>query len=133
MRSSPSVVLVAALGCALGACGTDSVNRPLHEPDDDPSPIEVNPDVCETSFLDYQNFGAAFVSNWCRGCHSSDVPLGMRQKAPIDANFDNLAQIQMWGERMERRVAVMQNMPPAGGPSHEERELLAEWMTCGMN
>jgi uncharacterized membrane protein len=119
------------LAILLAACGTDSVQR-----DGDGSgsnePIEVDPNVCDTSYLDYDNFGAPFVINWCRGCHSSAVPPAMRQKAPIDANFDNLDQVRTWGEHITVRAAgTMPNMPPAGGPSHEERLLLAEWLACG--
>jgi uncharacterized membrane protein len=127
MRSWLSALLLVA------ACGTDSVQR---DGDDEGSGsnemVEVDPDVCETSYLDYDNFGAPFVINWCRGCHSSAVPAGMRQKAPADANFDNLEQVRMWGDRIALRAAgTVPNMPPAGGPSEEERLLLAEWLACG--
>ena len=68
MRSWLSALLLVA------ACGTDV--RPVDEGGDD-SPIEpIAPDACETSYLDYNNFGAPFVINWCRGCHSSSVPQG---------------------------------------------------------
>jgi len=120
----------------LVACGTDSVSRDDGEGSGSGSgsnePIEVDPDACETSYLDYDNFGAPFVINWCRGCHSSEVPAGMRQKAPADANFDTLAQVRMWSERIANRAAgTMPNMPPAGGPTAQERALLAEWIACG--
>lgn len=127
MRSWPSALAVAAL---LAACGTDSVAR--DEGDMDDEPMVVDPDVCETSYLDYDNFGAPFVINWCRGCHSSEVPANMRQKAPADANFDNIEQVRMWAERIATRATGdMPTMPPAGGPTPEERALLAEWIACG--
>jgi uncharacterized membrane protein len=115
----------------LAACGTDSMPR-----DGDGSgsnePEVVDPNVCDDSYLDYDNFGAPFVINWCRGCHSSAVPAGMRQKAPAGANFDNLDQVRMWGDRIAGRATGTQpNMPPAGGPSEQERKLLAEWLACG--
>jgi hypothetical protein len=131
MRSWRDVASI-ALVALLAACGTDSVPRDEGEGSGENEPIVVDPDVCETSYLDYDNFGAPFVINWCRGCHSSVVPVNMRQKAPVDANFDNLEQVQMWGERIATRAAgTMPNMPPAGGPSAEERALLAEWIACG--
>ena len=74
MRSWPSV----ALAIALAACGTDSVARDDTDYSGDGS---GDTDVCRTSYLDYDNFGAPFVINWCRGCHSSSVPQAMRQKA----------------------------------------------------
>ena len=129
MRLLPSIALV------LAACGTDVV-QPEGEGSGSGSGsnemVEVDPNVCDTSYLDYDNFGAPFVINWCRGCHSSAVPVAMRQKAPADANFDNLDQVRMWSERIAVRAAgTVPNMPPAGGPSEEERLLLAEWLACG--
>src|SRR6185503_5301004 len=97
VRSALSIALVVA---ALGACGTDSVPRDDGGGSGSNIPEVVDEDVCETSYLDYDNFGEPFVINWCRGCHSSEVPAGMRQKAPIGANFDNLEQVRMWGERI---------------------------------
>jgi uncharacterized membrane protein len=127
MRLLPSIALV------LAACGTDVVHDEGEGSGSGSNEmVEVDPNVCDTSYLDYDNFGAPFVINWCRGCHSSAVPVAMRQKAPADTNFDNLDQVRTWGDRIALRAAgTMPNMPPAGGPSHEERMLLAEWLACG--
>ena len=117
MRSWPSLVLVVALGC-----GND---RALGDDDFDP-------DRCETSYLTYGNFGEPFALDWCRGCHSSDVPMGMRQKAPIDVNCDTHEDIMTWRERIESRATGDEpTMPPAGGPGEAERALLGEWLACG--
>ncbi len=122
MRSSASLALVLALTVA--ACGQDTMSGG----DDDPPP----PDVCAKSYLDYGNFGKPFALDWCRGCHSSAVPETMRQKAPMGVNFDTLADVQHWRERIAiRATGAMPTMPPAGGPSEEERGLLAEWIGCG--
>lgn len=124
MRSLRSLVVV-----VLAACGNDVGMPP---PGKEPLP-QPDPDVCETSYLDYANFGAPFVSNWCRGCHSSSVPAGMRQKAPLDVNFDTEADVLAQRERIAARsLGTKPTMPPAGGPSAEERALLAEWIACGM-
>jgi len=121
MRSWLSVVVLVA------ACGNDVGLPP---PGTDPP---VDPDACETSYLDYGNFGAPFVLDWCTGCHSSSVPAGMRQKAPIDVNFDDAADVIEWKERIRiRATGDKPTMPPAGGPTAEERSLLAEWIACGM-
>ena len=132
MRSSLSLVLA----LALAGCGTEV---PPGGGDDEGEgsgsnePEVVDPNVCDTSYLDYENFGAPFVINWCRGCHSSAVPMAMRQKAPIDVNFDNLDQVRAWGDKIAIRATGMTpNMPPAGGPSRDERSLLAEWLACGV-
>jgi uncharacterized membrane protein len=122
MRSWLSVLVVVA------ACGND-VRGDQMSGDDDP----VEPDTCETSYLAYDNFGAPFVVNWCRGCHSSTVPKNMRQNAPLDVNFDTVADVTHWAERIKVRAAgATPTMPPAGGPSADERQLLAEWIACGM-
>lgn len=123
MRSWRSLALVVALA----ACGNDVATQ---VGDDEPPPPD--PDACETSFLDYGNFGAPFVVNWCRGCHSSAVPAGMRQRAPLDVNFDTEADVRLHAERIRvRSTGATPTMPPAGGPSAEERALLAEWLACG--
>jgi len=75
MRSSHSApaARAALLSIALAAgCGDDT----------DPS--------CDLSFLRYDNFGSPFIINWCRACHSDQLPPDMRQDAPADINFDNL-------------------------------------------
>jgi uncharacterized membrane protein len=125
MRSSSDRLLVLALA-ALAACGTD---RPTMDGDDPPPP---DPDACETSYLSYSNFGEPFALDWCRGCHSSSVPQGMRQKAPMGVNFDTQDDVVRWKERIAIRAAgPMPTMPPAGGPPDAERALLVEWLDCG--
>jgi uncharacterized membrane protein len=115
----------------VAACGTDV--RPPDEGGGDDSPIEpIAPDACEKSYLDYNNFGAPFVINWCRGCHSSSIPQGQRQKAPLAVNFDSVDDVRNFAERIEARAASIDpTMPPAGGPSEAERALLREWIECG--
>ena len=123
MRSWLSLLVLVA------ACGTDV--RPPDE-GDDTSIAPIAPDACEKSYLDYNNFGAPFVINWCRGCHSSWIPQGQRQKAPMTVNFDTADDVQTWAERIEARAAsTTPTMPPAGGPSEDERALLREWIECG--
>lgn len=111
----------------LVACGTDV--RPRSEDVDPNSPIA---DTCDQSYLDYGNFGEPFVLNWCRGCHSSTIPMAQRQKAPMTVNFDTLDDVQNWSERIEALATTdTPTMPPAGGPSAAERALLKEWIECG--
>ena len=122
MRSWLSIALL-----VVAACGND-----VGVPPDQPDP-PTDPDACETSYLSYGNFGAPFVTTWCRGCHASGIPAGMRQKAPIDVNFDTEADVLAQAERIRARATgAKPGMPPAGGPTAEERALLAEWIDCGM-
>lgn len=123
MRSWPSaLILVLAT-----ACGTDSVTRDRGDtPPTDPS-------VCEDSYVTYNTFGAAFTASWCRGCHSSSIPEGERQDAPLGVDFDTEADLRTWQDRIRvRATGATPTMPPVGGPSDAERQLLVEWIDCGM-
>jgi uncharacterized membrane protein len=116
MRSSPSrAALAAALAlAALGAaCGTDTDR------------------TCAQSFLRYDNFGSPFIVNWCRACHSADTPPDMRQQSPAGVDFDNLSEIRRWSFQIRITAGQGSAMPPAGGPSAEERRMLVEWLGCG--
>jgi uncharacterized membrane protein len=86
--------------------------------------------ACDASALSYQTFGEPFLASWCRGCHSSEVPPEMRQRAPLEVNFNSRAEVQAFIKRIGSLVAASA-MPPAGGPSGQERALLAEWIECG--
>ena len=107
MRSWPSLLLV------LAACGTDTDAQ------------------CASSQLTYDNFGAPFVTNWCRSCHSASLIPSMRQDAPTDVNFDTLDEVRTWSRRISLTAGTTSDMPPAGGPTADERKLLVEWLRCG--
>jgi uncharacterized membrane protein len=116
MRSSHSShAVAAAAACLLAAlaCGTDTDPR------------------CDASFLRYDNFGAPFIVSWCRACHSATVPPDMRQQAPVDVNFDTLDEIRAWSPSIDRLAGEGVAMPPAGGPSADERAMLTQWLRCG--
>jgi uncharacterized membrane protein len=121
MRSSPgsfaatALVLGLGLGLGLAAC------------DDGVPPGES----CETSFVRYDNFAEPFFLDWCRSCHSATVPGDMRQDAPVDVNFDTLGDIRDHRRRIYELAGNRSSMPPAGGPSDAEREMLVEWLSCG--
>jgi hypothetical protein len=86
----------------------------------------------EDSFLDYGNFAAGFLAEYCTGCHGSGLPDGMRQGAPPGVNFDGLAAVRAHAERIYLRAGDgYATMPPTGGPSPEARALLGEWLACG--
>jgi uncharacterized membrane protein len=121
---------LAALGLAtaalLAACADEEA--PGGEPPPDP-----DSELCQKSTLTYQNFAAPFAISWCRGCHGKGQPLDMRQDAPVGVNFDTAEELRAAGPRLLARVTgAAPTMPPAGGPSAEERALLAEWVSCGM-
>jgi uncharacterized membrane protein len=125
MRSSHNATIIAAVlaGCGGGVATTG---------DDDMTTADAAAS-CDTSYLRYDNFGEPFVTNWCRGCHSANLPLDMRQGSPPEANFDALDDVRTWSPRIALRAThgTPTFMPPAGGPSDEERASLAEWLECG--
>jgi hypothetical protein len=130
MRSSRELLLLAALwlGAGLAGCGTDGAAGGDH-PDPVPGPV---PSTCDQSYLDHGTFGEPFLLDWCAGCHSAALPPRMRQNAPLDVNFDTLADVRRFADRITARAAgATPTMPPAGGPSAEERALLTEWIACG--
>lgn len=123
--SSPSELLRGAVATLLlAAACTDPAGPTGPEPD---------PQACAESTLTYQNFAAPFVITWCRGCHGSGLPVNMRQNAPVGLDFDTAAQVRSAQQRiLVRATGEAPTMPPVGGPSAQERALLAEWLACGM-
>jgi uncharacterized membrane protein len=110
MRSSPNALLLALV---VAACG-----------DNDPGT------ACDRSALNYDTFGEPYVADWCRGCHSADLSPAMRQGAPVAVNFDTLDDVRAQLQMVEY-VTSNELMPPAGGPTDDERALMMQWLTCG--
>ena len=82
--------------------------------------------------LTYTNFGDPFLGQWCTSCHSSALPEGMRQKAPVGMDFDSYDGIVGNIDRIYARAAdANETMPPVGGPDADARRLLGEWLACG--
>lgn len=115
MRSSRSWIaaLLGAVAVVATACGNDVAYD------------------CAESPLTYQTFGEPFVANWCRGCHSTELYPTMRQDAPLDVNLDTLDDVRRQKDMIRVLAVDTTAMPPAGGPSDEERALLREWLACG--
>lgn len=88
-----------------------------------------NRSACET-FPTYTTFGEPFVIDWCRGCHSAES--AARHMAPAAVNFDTLDEIRAYGGEIRMRAGTTMMMPPAGGPSTDERAWLVQWIDCGM-
>ena len=83
--------------------------------------------------LTWENFGHAIVTRHCLGCHSALLPEERREGAPAGVDFDTYGDVLAWAERIEARsTGEGASMPPGGGPTAPERELLAEWLSCGV-
>ena len=107
-----------------------------------PDPIDAGSDAAWTSLaerpcpqgstLTYEDFGAPFFLTYCEGCHSTAMPEGSRQNAPIAVNFNTLDDVRAHKDRIWARAAdTNATMPPSGGPSTKDRALLGEWLACG--
>jgi cytochrome c5 len=98
----------------------------------DPDPITG------TTTLTYDNFGKAFMEDYCTRCHSSALTGAARNGAPSDHNFDTLALIKdTEPEHLDEEAAggatrVNTGMPPSGAmPTEAERRKLGEWLKSG--
>jgi hypothetical protein len=114
---SPLVLLVAlfAMGCASGGDTADI------DCDRDPP-------------LTYDSWGEGFVSKHCTGCHGSLVTGDQRNGATVGVDLDTYGNVMVFAERFEARVLDPDwpEMPPGGGPTEEELQMLREWLTCGV-
>ena len=119
------LALALALLAGSAACSDEAAGG--GEPPPDP-----NSQKCQDSALSYQNFAAPFMITWCRGCHGAGQPVAMRQDAPAGVDFDTAEPVRATSARiLVRATGELPTMPPVGGPSDEERALLAEWLACG--
>jgi uncharacterized membrane protein len=125
MASWTEGVLLLSVGLALGCGSKPDETGAGADPD---SPAET----CESQPWSWQNTGEPFMRTWCTQCHHSDLAEGDRQGAPVGVDLETHADALLWRDRIEARVwADSAPMPPAGGPSTEELEVLAEWLACG--
>lgn len=99
------------LALALAACGSDTDSQ------------------C-TSAMTYQTVGAPYLASWCTGCHSADLPASMRRLAPTSVNLDNVDDVRALRDRVTTVIGTGQ-MPPEGGPSADEKQLMLTWLGCG--
>ena len=114
---------MALLLSLLLACQGETESVPLDTGIEDP---------CTASIASYENVGAPFMLTWCSSCHSSYLAEEERQHAPVSVNLETYDDILLHAGRIYARSAGENaTMPPAGGPSQEERDLLAEWLDCG--
>jgi hypothetical protein len=107
------------------ACSSGDNDTPT--PTNNPS-TAMQGDSC----VSYEDFAGPFLLNWCVGCHSSSLDEAHRKMAPLGMDFDTLEGVRAHADRIKIRATELKNMPPLGGPSDEERALLAEWIDCDL-
>ena len=90
------------------------------------------PPACEDGPT-WTSAGQPFVTTWCTPCHSSTVIGDDRQGAPVGVDFDTYNATTTWAGSLRPQVAGdTASMPPAGGPSREDRADFVAWLDCGM-
>lgn len=94
-------------------------------------PIEGH--LCpEDSLLSADNFGMPFLLTWCAGCHSAALDADERAGAPVGIDLDSIEGAREHLQRIYVRTAMDDaTMPPAGGPTADERARLGDWLACG--
>ena len=76
----------------------------------------------------YQEWTNGFLLSKCQPCHASTTP--NRYGAPEQVTFDSYEQVEPWLESIARTVLEEETMPPSGGVTNEERDLLDLWLSC---
>ncbi len=114
--------LIVLVGCG----GEGEVGQPIP-----PETFQPMVSCSEQPALSWENTGRLFLTNWCTGCHSSQLSGKARFGAPGGVDFETEALFLPFKERIEARTGGERpSMPPAGGPSQEERELFLRWTAC---
>ena len=74
-------------------------------------------------------WGQGFLTESCQSCHASTS--ADRNGAPTDVSFDTEADV--WTHRdaiLAAATGTEPRMPPRGGVSDDDRQLLTIWLTC---
>ena len=94
--------------------------------------------------LTYENWGEAYISDFCVGCHSSLVEGAERRGATVGVDFNTYGDVMRQVDRIEARgtgpagrpasVPARPDftLPPSGGPNEEQVRIFEEWLTCGV-
>lgn len=84
----------------------------------------------------YENFGRAFMTNYCIRCHSSTLRGSVRNGAAKGHDFDSREGVLAVMDHVDQHVAAGPNgvndeMPPSAPfPTTEERTRLGLWLAC---
>jgi hypothetical protein len=131
--------LLVSLTLLIAACtgGEDDDHHGEEHDDDTHGEDEGTPSGAECdSTLTYENFGMAFMTSYCTGCHSSTLSGTARNGAPEDHDYDTLDGILLVAEHIDEHAAAGPDatndlMPPLDPrPSQAEREQLGAWLAC---
>ncbi len=110
---------------------TSTVDTEDSSDDTDDTDAVVDTDIECSDLVTYETVGEPFLLTWCTPCHSSTLSEEERQEAPLELNFDTYAGTFAELEEIFEEAVEGEDMPPAGGPTPEERQLFGEWIVCG--
>lgn len=80
----------------------------------------------------WDSWAEGHLRTWCTPCHSSYLPEGQRYGAPLGIDFDRYETTLGYAAAIAGvATGPTPTMPPEGGASAEERQRLADWVTCG--
>jgi hypothetical protein len=143
MRLSSVVVLLAVACTADPPTPLDS-SVPVDDsvpPDDSTTGDDTGTPLQCLDSLTWQYWADGFFRNYCTHCHSSTLPEKKRQGADLGVDFDTYEGVVEHALAIRYRAVTIPLgedpdptlvMPPVGGPSDEERELLGLWIDCGL-
>ena len=86
-------------------------------------------ETCESQYS-YEYEGHALIRTYCTSCHSQHLQGEKRYGTPPGIDFDTLEGIRQWSTSSAHRVFDLKDMPPGGGMSDQDREILASWLRC---
>ena len=121
------VLPVCFVALSLLACD-DKASQTAADASPDATPID-----CQE--LTYDNFGQAFIEDYCLECHHSNLEGFDRKDAPASIDFDTYDLVVRFAVSIKAISGTRPNMPPSfamAAPSSEERMQLVQWIDCGV-
>ena len=87
--------------------------------------------MCESSDVPGWDTVQPILDQWCTSCHAANLQGAARGGAPEGLNFDSWSTAAEWAADIGASVAPGGTMPPLGGMSQAERDLVRAWASCG--
>ena len=129
-------IFVFSLSVMVPGCKTVEMGQYAPDPNYPPELVEdtgIDPnapiDCSEAPMVTWNSFGKGFFVQSCQGCHYSEAPY--RYGAPEHIIFDDVEDV--WAQKsvvLMVSAGEMPTMPPNGGTTDLERQMLEIWLTC---
>ena len=94
------------------------------------SPADSGDPCAGRRAVTWNNWGHGFVQTWCQPCHSAGA--AERYGAPEAVDLDTLEQVITLRDSISRTVLADETMPVGGGVSEEDKQLLRDFLECGL-